>query len=385
MSAVLQDTATPSGGGAQDRWERYRAVAGGLDEYWYPVMTAAELRARKRATLELVGRKLVLFADGDVFRALLDECPHRQVPLSLGKVEFPGTITCIYHGWTFNLESGRMVAALTDGPDSPINGKVGVRSFPVEERIGLVFVWMGEGSPVPVEDDIPSELFREDARVYPFIRNVEGNWRHATENGFDESHVKMLHRYATWVTFRNVSAWNETSIEKSDDGVWLERVQRNVHLFDDYPGLGSWPKKRFWKPAPNKGVTTGGKDHAVGVRLPCILRVRQPGKADWTHYEWYVPVNKDRYIYLVLAVTWRTNPWKRFTFWLRYWTYILWIHHHGFNNQDLGVVAATPEGAPVRLFRPDISIIEWRRHVEQNARPAGSAGNRSGNARGAGA
>ena len=31
------------------------------------------------------------------------------------------------------------------------------------------------------------------------------------------------------------------------------------------------------------GVTTGGKDHAVCVRLPCILRVRQPGKADWTH------------------------------------------------------------------------------------------------------
>lgn len=382
MSAVMQDApANPADAEVREPWEKYRAAAGGLDEYWYPVMTAAELRRRKRATVELVGRKLVLFADGANFRALLDECPHRQVPLSLGKVEFPGTITCIYHGWTFNLESGRMVAALTDGPDSPINGKVGVRSYPVEERIGLVFVWMGEGKPVPVEEDIPTELFREDARVYPFVRIVGGNWRHATENGFDESHVKMLHRYAAWVTFRNVSAWNETSIDKSDDGVWLERVQRNVHLFDDYPGLGSWPKKRFWKPEPSKGVTTGGKDHAVGVRLPCILRVRQPGKADWTHYEWYVPINKDSYIYLVLAVTWRSSPWKRFMFWLRYWTYILWIHHYGFNNQDLGVVAKTPEGAPVKLFRPDISIIEWRRHLEQNARPV----NRGGNSRGAGA
>jgi len=44
-------------------------------------------------------------------------------------------------------------------------------------------------------------------------------------------------------------------------------------------------------------------------------------------------------------------------------------------------VAKTPEGAPVKLFRPDISIIEWRRHLEQNARPV----NRSGNNKGAGA
>ena len=58
----------------------------------------------------------------------------------------------------------------------------------------------------------------------------------------------------------------------------------------------------------------------------------------------------------------------RFPFWLRYWSYILWIHHHGFNNEDLEVVARTPESSPVKTFRPDVSIIEWRRHVEQNAR-----------------
>jgi phenylpropionate dioxygenase-like ring-hydroxylating dioxygenase large terminal subunit len=370
MSAVLQQNqGQPVQGESRDRWEKYRSVAGGLSVYWYPVMTAAALRRKKRTTLTLVGQKLVLFHEQGRFFALQDECPHRQVPLSFGKVEFPGHLTCFYHGWTYSMQTGQMVSALTDGPNSPVAGKASVRTFPVEERIGLVFIWMGEGKPVPVEDDIPAELLRADARIFPFIRRAGGNWRHACENGFDESHLKMVHRYSAWVMFRNVSAWNETSIDKSDDGIWLERVQKNVHLFDDYPGLGSWPKKHFWKPAPSTGVTTGGKDHAVGIRLPCTLRVRQPGKADWTHYEWYVPIDKDSYIYLVLAVSWRERLWKRFTWWFRYWSYILLIHHIGFNSDDLKVVEVTPESAPVRAFRPDVSIFEWRRHVEQDARP----------------
>jgi phenylpropionate dioxygenase-like ring-hydroxylating dioxygenase large terminal subunit len=365
MSAVLQP---PGQARTASRWEKYRAAAGGLSEYWYPLATAADLRRKKRLTVKALDTKIVLFYEQGGYYALLDRCAHRQVPLSFGRIEFPGHISCIYHGWTYELKSGELVAALTDGPNSPVTRKACVRTFPCEERAGLIFVWMGEGKPVPIEQDIPAELLRPDARVYSHARIVEGNWRHATENGFDEGHIKMLHRTALWLAFKNLSAWNKTSIVKSEDDVWLMRRQEQVNLFDDYPGLGTWPKKRFWKPDPARGTVSGGTDHTVSVRLPGTLRVRQPGKADWTHYEWYVPVDENHYYYLVLAVTWRSSPWKRFTFWLRYWTYILWIHHYWFNGQDLGVVAAMPESSPSPAFRPDESIIAWRRLVEDNAR-----------------
>lgn len=369
MSAVLK---SPEAARSGDRWEKYRSVAGGLSEYWYPVATVAALQKKKRMTLTVLGKKLVLFHEQGRAYALLDECPHRQVPLSFGKIEFPGHISCIYHGWTFDLKNGRMAAALTDGPDSPINGIPGVRSFPVEERIGLVFVWMGDGHPVAVENDIPAELLEPDARVYPYGQVVKGNWRHGAENGFDEAHAKMLHRYSLWVLFRNISGWNETDVKKSEDGIWLVRHQKAVHLSSDYPGLGNWPTPKFWVAPPKPGVAagvTGGSDHVISVRLPGILRVRQPGKADWTHYEWYVPTDENNYYYLVLAVSWRKSPWKRLMFWLRYWSYILLVHHHEFNAQDLGVVAAMPESVPAQLFRPDVSIIEWRRLVQECARP----------------
>ena len=366
MSAILQQA--PAASRTASRWDKYRAAIGGLTEYWYPITTAAELKRKKRQVVTILSKNLVLFYERGGFYALLDKCPHRGVPLSMGRMEFPGHISCIFHGWTFDVKTGDLVAALTDGPTSPVTRKASVRSFPVEERAGLIFVWMGEGKPVPVEEDVPEELLHPDARVYPHARITDGNWRHAAENGFDEGHVKMVHRTALWVAFRNVSAWNETYIEKSADGPWLRRKQKKVNLFAEYPGLGSWPPKRFWKPDPVTGPVTGGSDHGIDVRLPAILRVKQPGKADWTHYEWYVPIDENRYYYLVLAVTWRSSPWKRWVFWLRYWTYILWIHHYQFNGQDLAIVAAMPESSPSPAYRPDESIFAWRKLVEDEAR-----------------
>src|ERR671919_469998 len=75
-----------------------------------------------------------------------------RAPLSAGRCVFTGMITCAYHGWTYDLASGDLVAALTDGPDSPICGKasVRVRTYPVEERAGLIWVWPGDEPPPPV-------------------------------------------------------------------------------------------------------------------------------------------------------------------------------------------------------------------------------------------
>jgi len=351
-----------------ERWERYAAASEGLTEYWYPAMPSAKL-GRKLVHHRLLGQDLVFMRHDGRAHALLDRCPHRQIPLSVGVVEFPGHITCVYHGWTFDVTTGNLTAALTDGPNSPILGKVCVRRFPVEERLGLIWVWMGEGEPVPVEEDIPDELLRANARVYTLIRQVDGDWRYAAENGYDESHGKMLHRSSLWVYFKRVAAWNDTEIVRSDDKKWLLRFQHSVIAEDDYPGLGRWPRHNFFQ-RRQKTIAQGSNQHAVSIRLPAILRVVQPGRANWTHYEWYTPTEKGKYQYLVMAAAWNTG-WKRFTWWLRYWSYIVWFHHYNFNNQDLDVVPLMPESHPERFFRPDVSITAWRRLVENDARKPG--------------
>jgi phenylpropionate dioxygenase-like ring-hydroxylating dioxygenase large terminal subunit len=354
---------------AYRRGERYRSIAGGLTEYWYPVMSAAKLRRKKMVPETVAGKKILFVYDQGKYFGVHDSCPHRLVPLSEGRIEFSGHVTCEYHGWTFDLASGRLVAALTDGPQSPVTGKVCIQTFQVEVRFGLVFVWTGAGKPVPIEDDVPHELLHNDARVMALIRHPKGNWRYAAENGFDEAHGKMLHRSSWWVFFRGVAAWNETEIRPTPDGVWLSRSQRHVQLSDDYPNLGRWPKFRFWHiGAGTKRATVGGSDHFIDVRLPAILRVKQPGRARWTHYEWYVPSDNESYLYVCLAVAWHKSPVAAAMWWVRYWTYILWAHHYDFNGQDVKMVGLMPESEPVRLFRPDTSIIEWRKLVEERAR-----------------
>jgi nitrite reductase/ring-hydroxylating ferredoxin subunit len=116
------------------QWPAYEAADLGLQNYWYPVQWAAEVK-RSPVAITVCGENLMLQRDehGAVF-ALHDRCVHRGVKLSEGKEEFPGTVTCPYHAWTYRLSDGEMVAAITDGPDSPMCGQARVRTYPTAVR-----------------------------------------------------------------------------------------------------------------------------------------------------------------------------------------------------------------------------------------------------------
>jgi phenylpropionate dioxygenase-like ring-hydroxylating dioxygenase large terminal subunit len=104
---------------ASRAWQRYEAADLGFRHYWYPVLESRKLR-NKPTPITVCGEKIVLVRDNGKVRALNDRCPHRCVPLSAGRREFPGMLTCLYRGWTFDLATGELVAALTDGPNSPV-------------------------------------------------------------------------------------------------------------------------------------------------------------------------------------------------------------------------------------------------------------------------
>ena len=333
------------------RFPRYDSAVLGLEQYWYPVMLSRELR-KKPVPIRLFGQEFAFFRDGGKAYALRDRCPHRGIPLSMGRKVFPGTISCRYHGWTYDLNTGRLVAVLTDGPDSPICGKVNVDSYAVEERAGIIWLYHGTGNPPPVETHIPEELLRPNAVLQGRFTDRIGDWRYAAENGIDEGHAKFLHRTAFFVFFLRGPAWVLSQMVPEKDG-WITRQPKSVGFEAEYPGLGRWPKKRFWK------VLQG--NIRVAIRLPGILRVFY-GK--WYHFEWYMPVDEGRHRYGQIALK-HTSPLGAFLFRLRYWTYIRWALHILFNNQDSEVVKfmRTP---PEYLYRPDNSIIAWRRLCERD-------------------
>lgn len=360
-------------------WPTYESAALGLRNFWYPIMWSTEVGS-KPISVKVLGETVMLIRDGGKVSALHDRCPHRGVPLSLGSQEFPGTITCPYHGWTYGLEDGVLKAAITDGPDSPLCGRISVKNFPIEERLGLVWIFVGdEGAPVPpVEVDIPGELLAHETtiggRIFP---GREGNWRFAAENGFDEGHAKFLHRYSLWAGFRQLPVWNETKVVRSDDDMWVTRKQQAVHWEADFPGLGKWSQAAWWK--RSRTAATPEQDRRVdpaivsmnlpakaSVRLPYILRIAYPM---YIHYEWAVPEDADHHRYVQLLVSFKKGM-ARQVFKLKYLAYIRWAFHGQFTGQDAWMVDVM-DCPPERLYRPDKSVLEYRRLVEKQHRQGG--------------
>ena len=342
------------------RFRIYDSHPLGLPEYWYPILWSRSLKPRRGLGLTLLGKEIALFREGGKAYALDNRCPHRGVPIDNAQCDFAGTRTCPYHGWVFELETGRLRAALTDGPESPIvkKGSVRVRTYPVEERCGLIWIYLGDDEPPPVEDDIPDEWLLPTAIITGRISERAGDWRYAVENGYDEGHVKYLHRRGVWTFWRRAPGWGWSEPRISEDGKWLTRETRELGFCADFPGLGAWPPQKWYKWRPGA--------RGIKFRLPCTLRVAYRA---WAHFEWYVPTEQGHHRYLqFICKHARGIPalWHR----IKYLLYIRPFFHNQFNDQDAWMFEKmmTP---PDILYRPDGAMQSVRQYYEDTARGFG--------------
>src|SRR5579885_1333106 len=139
----------------------------GLRNYWYPALPARRVGWRRPVHVRMLGEDLCFFrgVKGNVV-AIQDVCPHRGARLSEGDCHWKGTVACPYHGWVFD-EHGKNVAVLSEGPQSQVCGKPGTEAkvYPTRTLKGVVFVWMGDGEPAPIEEDVPEEFFDPEAFI----------------------------------------------------------------------------------------------------------------------------------------------------------------------------------------------------------------------------
>ncbi|WP_336213177.1 Rieske 2Fe-2S domain-containing protein [Nonomuraea sp. LPB2021202275-12-8] len=357
-------------------WPHYDAAACGFRGYWYPVTWSSHLTGTP-AAFQICGEKITLIRDRGSAYALHDRCPHRGIPLSMGSRQFPGTLSCAYHGWTFDLADGVLKAVITDGPDSRICGKVRVRTYPVEERLGMVWVYMpiGAEQPHPIDEQLPEELVAHAFVMGGRIDPRPGNWRFACENGYDEGHAKYLHRTSMWRLFKAMPVWNLTRIERRDR--WIYRVQEEQFWSADFPGLGTWSNRRWWKlrPAKTKASNIGNTGATskvdpviaaqefpgfASVSMPGVLRIVYP---KFIHYEFYVPVDAGSHRYVGVMVNFAEGL-AALRFYAKYLGLIRWLFHGQFSAQDARMVEAT-DAPPERLYRPDVSLTSWRALAEE--------------------
>ena len=156
----------------------------GFRDYWYPGLLSRHLGKEARG-VKMLGEDLVFIRANGRAYALQDLCAHKGMPLSFGTCLRRGASPAGTMAGPTTWRPGKCVAALTDGPESAVTGRYGVKTYPVEERGGIVFVYMGDGNPPPIEEDVPEEVLSPDWTQQTVVSVWEGNWRAAVENGYD--------------------------------------------------------------------------------------------------------------------------------------------------------------------------------------------------------
>lgn len=205
-----------------------------LRNAWY---VAAWDREITRALLptRILGECIVLYRTetGEPV-ALEDACPHRKVPLSMGRI-IGDEIECGYHGLVIN-RSGQC----TRIPGaSRIPPSARVRSYPVVSRYGLVWIWMGDVRQVNDQRIFAVEHWDEPGwgKNQGGSMTVDCNYLYVTDNLLDPSHVAWVHR----TSFGNEACGNEpvhTSV--SAGAVVAARWLHNVDVAPFYASLVSF-------------------------------------------------------------------------------------------------------------------------------------------------
>ncbi|MEB3298201.1 MAG: aromatic ring-hydroxylating dioxygenase subunit alpha [Candidatus Sericytochromatia bacterium] len=162
---------------------------------WYIACEARRL-GRGPRPFRLQGVPWVLFRDAEGRPSgVLDRCPHRGVPLSLGKVR-QGRLACAYHGWEFD-GRGRctFVPALGAGGRPPKGACV--RTLPLIERQGWIWAWQGEaagGDPPPMDPppEVPGHGWPGWGHVR-FSRILAARVDEVIENFIDCPHTGYVH------------------------------------------------------------------------------------------------------------------------------------------------------------------------------------------------
>ncbi|PKO58387.1 MAG: 2Fe-2S ferredoxin, partial [Betaproteobacteria bacterium HGW-Betaproteobacteria-19] len=126
----------------QSQYQPYKDAAWGFINHWYPAVFSKELAEDEVKGIQICGIPIVLRrVDGKVY-ALKDQCLHRGVRLSEKPMCFnKQTISCWYHGFTFDLKDGKL-STIVANPDDKLVGTTGITSYPTDEVAGMVFVFV---------------------------------------------------------------------------------------------------------------------------------------------------------------------------------------------------------------------------------------------------
>jgi 5,5'-dehydrodivanillate O-demethylase len=183
-----------------------------LRTFWQPVYLGRDLAAGRAVPLRIMSEDFTLYrGQGGAPHLLAFRCAHRGTQLSTGWVE-DDCLRCFYHGWKYDA-TGQCVEQPAE--DATFAAKVRIASYPVEEYLGVVFAYLGEGAPPPLPR-YPHFEGEGVLNVGAYVRHF--NYFHSLENSLDMVHLAFVHR-DTEVTAEGLAGAHAITAEESPWGI----------------------------------------------------------------------------------------------------------------------------------------------------------------------
>lgn len=169
--------------------------------FWYPITRSEDLAGDAPEKVKVLGINLVVFRDKEgTAHVLSDTCVHRGG--SLGGAWSAGDapriiddcVVCPYHGWEFDGNGEcKNIPSIGYGTKTPPRAKID--SYPVEEKYGIVFAFLGDLSeeerpPLLNVEEYGQEGWRANSVL---VLEVDYNYERSMENGLDPAHNEFVH------------------------------------------------------------------------------------------------------------------------------------------------------------------------------------------------
>lgn len=155
---------------------------------WYIACPSRELLRGKAKSLDICGRKIVVFrgSDGKV-RALDAYCPHMGTDLGIGHVD-GNLIRCFFHHWAFDGEGNCQNIPC----QSAIPEKAHLQSYATEEKYDSIWVYPDAKAPASVAE---FDELKDKSIVMLYEKAFERNCHHhiCMMNGIDAQHLQTVH------------------------------------------------------------------------------------------------------------------------------------------------------------------------------------------------
>jgi 5,5'-dehydrodivanillate O-demethylase oxygenase subunit len=227
-------TAIEQGTDARGEWTDYVHTGAGtlagryMRLFWQPIYRSGDLSSGQAKPIRIMSQDFTLYRGESGDAHLLDfRCAHRGTQLSTGWVE-GDELRCFYHGWKYGPD-GQCVEQPAE--PEPFCNRIRIRSYPVQEYLGIVFAYLGEGEP-PALPRYPDFEKPGTLRVGFYVRDC--NYFNNLENGVDPAHVPFTHR-GTLAREGSLAAALTMTCKENEFGIVAHRAgSERVGMMEEY-------------------------------------------------------------------------------------------------------------------------------------------------------